>query len=368
MKQRFTALDIFRGMTIAFMIVVNTSGDWSQTFPPLLHAQWYGFTPTDLVFPSFMFAVGNALAFVLGKWQNRSFRDFFLKILKRFVWLFLLGYTMYWIPFIRWTEGGGWEFIPMADTRIWGVLQRIALAYLVCAPLVYFLKQKAIWILSGLMLLAYWAILYAFGDYTLENNAVRTLDLFLFGPKHLYTGDGIPFDPEGLLSTLPTLVNVLAGYLLGIYLKKGKISYEKIAKISLMGAALIFIALCWDWFFPINKKLWTSSYVLLTVGLDLVIIGAIVYVNVFAKRKWKGRFFQTFGKNPLAIYLLSEYIAILMHFFRVDPNTSVYRWVYLSGFDWMGPYWGALAFALSVMFICWLAAKWLENRRIYLKV
>lgn len=368
MNQRFTALDIFRGMTIALMIVVNTPGDWGQTFAPLLHADWHGFSPTDLVFPSFLFAVGTSLAFVIGKWRERPFQAFLSKVLRRFLLLFAIGYFLSWFPFVRWAAEGGLEPKLWSHTRIWGVLQRIALAYALGALLVYRLNTRQVWIVSAACLLAYWGIMYAFGDYSLPDNAVRRLDLFLFGSSHLYKGDGIPFDPEGLLSTLPALVNVLGGYLLGVFVKEKGVTYETLAKLALVGATLLFGAYAWDMAFPINKKIWTSSYVLLTVGLDLMVVAGIMYLTDFAKPAWQGRFFQTFGKNPLATYLLSVFLVKIMLFIRIDGDMLAYRWLYLRGFDWLGPYWGSLAFALTIMVICWGFAKILENRGIIVKI
>jgi len=365
---RFEALDAFRGMTIFLMIIVNTPGDWAATFSPLLHAQWHGFTPTDLVFPSFLFAVGNALVFANQKWKDKPFSAYFLKVLRRTLLLFLLGYLMYWIPFFKWADGGSLVPIPFAETRVFGVLQRIALCYFIAALMIRFLSGRALWAWSAVMLAAYWAILYAFGDYSLEGNAVLKLDRWLIGESHLYTGDGIPFDPEGLLSTLPAVVNVIAGYLFGVYLVNGEVDYEKIAKTMMAGVALLFVAYLWNLSFPINKKLWTSSYVLLTVGLGLLAMAFILYSTELAARRVNYRFFLVFGMNALFIYLLSEYLAIFMHFIRVDEGLSLFRFAYLSLFEWMGPYIGSLAFALAFTMLCWAAGWWLWKKDIYIKV
>jgi predicted acyltransferase len=365
---RFQALDVFRGMTICLMIVVNTPGTWESVFGPLLHADWHGFTPTDLVFPSFLFAVGNAMAFSTRKWAEKSFGSIFGKVLKRFLLLFLLGYSMYWLPFFRWTEAGSLEVIPFADTRVLGVLQRIALCYLAAALLIFSFKPRQLWLWSAGLLLGYWALLSGLGDLTLEGNAVRSLDRWLFGDSHLWAGDGLPFDPEGLLSTLPAIVNVLAGYLLGRYLREGGINYEKLARILLIGALLLFVAYLWDLSFPYNKKLWTSSFVVLTTGLDLLLIGGILFLTDLRQPPLRFRFFEIFGLNPLAIYLLSEYLAIFLHVIRVDAQTSLYHWLYLHFFSWIGPKPGSLAFALSFMLLNWLAAWWLWKRNIMIKV
>src|SRR5687767_1819964 len=205
-NQRFTALDVFRGMTVCFMIIVNTPGNYDTTYPPLLHAKWHGFTPTDLVFPSFLFAVGNAMSFVMPKWETASTASVLAKIFKRTLLIFLLGYLMYWFPFVRLNEATGeYGFMPFEKTRVFGVLQRIALAYCFASLMIYFLKFRATAIITAAILLLYWPVLYFFGDagdpLSIHGNAVLKLDLLLIGPDHLYHGGGVPFDPEGLLST-----------------------------------------------------------------------------------------------------------------------------------------------------------------------
>ncbi|MDO6817736.1 acyltransferase family protein [Zobellia sp. 1_MG-2023] len=366
--KRFKALDVFRGLTVCLMIIVNTPGDWSSTFSPLLHAKWHGFTPTDLVFPSFLFAVGNAFAFVKTKWGEKPFSEVFKKIAKRTLLIFLLGYTMYWIPFFSWTETGELTPIPFSETRILGVLQRIALCYFIGAVMIYFLTNRQLIIASVLLLLSYWGLLSAFGDYTLEGNFARTVDRLILGDSHLYMGNGIPFDPEGLLSTLPSIGNVLAGYLIGKYIIDGGMNYEKLAKMLLMGAGLLVVAYLWDLGFPVNKKLWTSSFVTLTVGLDIVVLSVLIYTIDFVKKPVNYNFFEVFGKNPLFIYLLSEYVAIGALFIRVNGEQSLYNYVYEKGFSWIGPYFGSLAFALVFMLFCWSIGFWLDKKKIYIKV
>src|SRR5438046_2594268 len=159
---RFIALDIFRGMTVCFMIIVNTPGNGHTTYPPLLHAHWNGFTPTDLVFPSFMFAVGNAMAFSMKKWEGFSGSIVFWKILKRAAIIFLLGYLMYWFPFVHWNENGGLSANPIGHTRIMGVLQRIALGYCAAALMIRYLKLNTVLTMSVSFLFIYWLILRIF--------------------------------------------------------------------------------------------------------------------------------------------------------------------------------------------------------------
>ncbi len=367
--KRFKALDVFRGMTVCFMIIVNTTGDWSKTFAPLLHPNWHGFTPTDLVFPSFLFAVGNALAFVKTRWGDKTIRDVFGKILKRTLIIFFLGYTLYWFPFVKWSAAGELVGAPFSETRFFGVLQRIALCYFVGAIMVFYLSKRQLVISSALMLLSYWMILLGFGDYSLQNNFARTVDVWLFGSNHLYGGEGIPFDPEGLLSTLPAVVNVIGGYLAGIYIIRGqRIDFEKIAKLMLVGAGLMFLAYLWDLSFPVNKKLWTSSYVVLTIGLDLMILAFLIYLLDFSKSPIKFHFFEIFGKNPLAIYLFSQYLTVILISVRVDGQQSLYNYIYKKGFTWISPYWSAFAFAFAFMMVCWLVGWWMDRRKIYIRV
>ena len=365
-QERFEALDIFRGMTIGLMIVVNTPGSWSATFPPLLHAPWDGFSPTDLVFPSFLFAVGNAMAFSSRKWDSKSQGQVLGKVFKRFLILFGIGFLLYWFPFFEMGEEG-LRLSPFSETRVFGVLQRIALCYLIGALLIYWLNWKQLVWVSAAVLLGYWGILHAFGDLTLEGNAARRLDLWLLGPDHLYKGEGIPFDPEGLLSTLPAVVNVIAGYLLGKFLISRPLNYESLANVLIVASLILFAGYLWDMTFPYNKKIWTSSYVLLTVGLDMVVVAVIIFARDIGDRNVNFHFFQVFGMNPLFIYILSQFLVILMFMITIGDQ-SLYGWIYENAFAWIGKYWGSLAFALVYMFINWLVAKFLWNRGIVIKV
>jgi len=367
---RFTALDVFRGMTVCFMIIVNTSGNWETTYAPLLHAQWHGFTPTDLVFPSFLFAVGNAMSFVMKKWVNMSNATVLGKIFKRTVIIFLLGYLMYWFPFVHWNESGGLDFNPVGNTRIMGVLQRIALCYCAAALMIRYLKLNTVIVLSIAFLFLYWLILRMFGGddpYNMLTNAGNQLDLWLFGESHLYHGEGVAFDPEGLLSTLPAIANVTFGYVAGKWIQEKGNSYEGLAKLLLVGVTLIFLALCWNNFHPINKKLWTGSYVFLTVGIDCVLLAALVYVIDFLQIKRFNYFFEVFGRNPLFIYLVSEIGAILLWFIPVGSQ-PLYSWLYQNVFKHAGMYFGAFLFAVSFMMFCWVVGYILDKKKIYVRV
>ncbi len=370
--QRFTALDVFRGMTICFMIIVNTPGNGATTFSPLLHAKWDGFTPTDLVFPSFLFAVGNAISFVMPKWEKLTQRQVLWKIFKRTFIIFLLGFLMYWFPFVKRDVTGNLVSFPVDETRIFGVLQRIALCYGIASLIVYYCKSKTTVILSVLFLFAYWLLLYLFGDaanpLSMQGNAGFAIDKWLLGEKHLYHGEGVAFDPEGLLSTLPAIVNVIAGYIAGKYIQQKGTTYEGLTVLLLCGAALVFLAYCWNLTFPVNKKLWSSSFVLITVGLDCIIIAAIIYIINFKHKTGWTYFFEVMGRNPLFIYLLSELVATLLYFLRADSKTSLYNWIYNNIFLYAGAYTGSLLFAVSFMLLCWLVGYFLDKRKIYVKV
>ena len=370
--QRFLALDVFRGMTVCFMIIVNTPGNYDTTFAPLLHAQWHGFTPTDLVFPSFLFAVGNAMSFVMPKWEGMATSAVVTKILKRTFIIFLLGFLMYWFPFMK-QVNGQLVLFPFEETRVFGVLQRIELCYGIAALMLYFLKPKTTYWLAAGGLLLYWGLLYwmapaGVDPLSMEQNAVLHLDKWLIGEKHMYHGEGIAFDPEGLLSTLPAISNVVIGFAAGKFIREKGNSYETLAKLLLAGFALLVMAYFWNLEFPINKKLWTSSFVLHTVGLDLMIIAGIMYVVDFAGRTRWTYFFEVFGKNPLFIYLLSELLAILMWFFQAADGQPYYSWIYQNIFSHFGGYLGSLLFALTVMMTCWLVGYGLDKRKIYVRV
>jgi predicted acyltransferase len=371
--QRFLALDVLRGMTVCFMIIVNTPGSGANAYAPLNHASWNGFTPTDLVFPTFMFVVGNALSFVMKKWEGLSESQVLWKIFKRALLIFLLGYLMYWFPFVHWNATHDLEFNPIANTRIMGVLQRIALGYLFASLMIRYMKPANVYRFSVIFLLLYWLILLLFGDsndpYNMLTNAGTKIDMCLFGENHLYHGEGVAFDPEGLLSTLPAIANVTFGYAAGKWIQEKGKTYEGLAKLLLVGVIAVALALVWNPFFPINKKLWTGSFVLLTVGIDCILLSALTYVTDFLQRtKWT-YFFQVFGKNPLFIYLVSELGATLLWFIPIgETHQPLFSWLYQNIFQHAGLYLGSFLFAISFMLFCWLVGYILDKRKIYVRV
>ncbi|MEC5147119.1 DUF5009 domain-containing protein [Chitinophaga sp. 212800010-3] len=369
-SQRFLPLDVFRGMTVCFMIIVNTGGT-GGTYWPLDHAAWHGWTPTDLVFPSFLFAVGNAMSFSMRKYEQLGNSAVLGKIFKRTLIIFLLGYLMYWFPFVHHTDAG-LEFNPFSHTRILGVLQRIALCYCIASLLIHYCSKKAVWAISILFLLGYWAIMWFCGvpgdQYGINGNAGILLDKVVLGDNHMYHGEGIAFDPEGLLSTIPAVVNVVAGYYTGLFVQRHGRTAPGILRMILAGIVLLGLAYAWNTVFPINKKLWTSSYVLLTVGIDLLLLSLLIFVIDIANINKGTGFFTVFGKNPLFLYLLSEILAILLYFFQVG-NVSLYQWINDKIFQPIspGPF-GSLLFSLTFMLLCWLVGLALDRRKIYVRV
>ena len=372
---RFLSLDVFRGMTICFMIIVNTPGSGATAFAPLEHARWFGFTPTDLVFPSFLFAVGNAMSFSQKKFIGLPASTVLFKIFKRAAIIFLLGFLMYWFPFIQ-HDAKGYSFAPISHTRIFGVLQRIALCYMFASLIIYFFKsQTAVIIISIILLFAYWFSLLLFGDqaapYGMLTNAGTYLDKFVMGEAHMYHGEGVAFDPEGILSTLPAIVNVICGYYAGKFIQEKGKSYETLAKLVLVGFLFIFLALCWNMTFPIAKKLWSSPFVLLTVGIDMVLISALIYIIEilnFNKGNWTV-FFTTVGKNPLPVYLFSELFVIILYMVNIGPKTNLYEWINNVLFQVVAPgAIGSLLFAICYMLLCWTFGKILDKNKIYLRV
>lgn len=371
-SQRFLALDVFRGLTICFMIIVNTSGNYETTFPALMHADWNGFTPTDLVFPSFMFAVGNAMSFVMLKWPTMTTSHVLYKIFKRTIIIFGLGFLLYWFPFFQSNDAGHLVMKPLDSTRIFGVLQRIALAYCIASLLLYFFKTRTTVIITCIILVLYWAVMYAFGDgpdpYAIHANAVLKLDTWLIGEKHLYMGEGFPFDPEGFLSTLPSIGNVVAGFVVGQFIRRKGKTFEGLAQLLIAGFLLLVVAHFWNYVFPINKKLWTSSFVLHTVGLDCMILSVVMYIIDFRNKTSWTYFFEVLGRNPLFVYLVSEVLAIVFGMVEVQPGVSIWSWMFLNIFSYTTAYIGSFLQAVFFMLICWSVGYFLDKKKIYVRV
>jgi len=366
---RFLSLDVFRGLTVCLMIVVNTAGPGAKAYTQLVHAPWFGFTAADAVFPSFLFAVGCSMAFAFSRPTPTA--EFMAKVLRRGALIFLLGFLMYWFPFIKKVDGH-WALIPFSDTRFMGVLQRIALCYVLAAFAARWLSPRLIVALSAVLLLGYWAILMAFGDPAAPlsklGNAGTHLDLLLIGQNHLYRKDG-GFDPEGLLGALPSTVNVLAGYLAARFLKENPDSSRAPGRMAVAGVVLILAGLAWSPLFPIAKKLWTGSFVLLTVGVDLVLLAGLTKLLEGKDPNRATYFFQVFGLNPLVIYLFSEMFVVVLGMIEVAPGVGVYKWIGVHVFQAMAPgAFGSLLCAVAYMLVCWLLGYAMARRGVVVKL
>ncbi|MEN9599192.1 MAG: hypothetical protein RL596_1503 [Bacteroidota bacterium] len=382
MNNRYYSLDVFRGATVALMILVNNPGSWSHIFAPLEHASWYGCTPTDLVFPFFLFAVGNAMAFVMPRFETAGPSVFWKKVIKRTMLIFAIGLFLNWSPFVKWDHDSLvakiWENI-----RILGVLQRIALCYFFASIIVFYGKTKGAYYISILLLLAYWFICYAANPadpYSLAGWFGTAIDIKILGVTHMYKGEGVPFDPEGLLSTPAAIVQVVFGFLVGQYIQlKGK-NFEMLANLLIAGLVMITAGYFWDMVFPINKKIWTSSYTLFTSGLAILTLGTMIYWIEFKEVKgaWSS-FFDVFGKNPLFIFVLSGFLPRLLGLFRwqvgVEADGSI---DYTSALPWFYENIckpissdlrvGSLIYALCMISFYWLIVYILDKKRIYIKV
>ncbi len=370
--ERYLSLDVLRGLTIALMVVVNTPGSWSHLYPPFAHADWHGFTITDLVFPMFLFVVGNAMSFSMKKLEKASQSFFLKKVFKRTFIIFLIGWILNAFPFFNFIESGEMEMINWGEVRFLGVLQRIALCYIMGSLILYYWGKRGAIIFSILTLLGYWAVLYAFGDsedpYSLTGNAVLKLDLLLIGAKNMYGGEGIPFEPEGILSTFPAVVNVIAGYFAGKYIQKTGNNQQTVKGLFLAGLVMVVVSLIWHLGFPINKKLWTSSYVLLTNGLGFFLIGFLMMIIELGKQRSWTYPFEVFGRNPLILYILSGVLITILFSISIGDQ-SLKSVIYDAGFvSWLSPKNASLLFALSYTLIIWLIGLWMDKKRIYIKV
>lgn len=376
---RFYSLDVFRGATVALMILVNNPGSGKYVFAPLKHAHWHGCTPTDLVFPFFLFAVGNAMAFVMPKLNTPAL--FWKKVTRRFLLIFGIGLLLNWFPFVKWTD----DMLvgrPIETLRILGVLQRIALAYFFASIILYYLKPKGAFVASAVILLLYWWMAWTFGDpadpYSINGYFGNAVDKAILTEDHMYKGEGFPFEPEGIMSTLTSIVQVIFGYMVGDYIiKKGK-TPEMISNIFVAASLLLFTAIVWDMSFPINKKIWTSSYVLYTTGLAMMILAVMMhFIELKGHKSWITGFFDVFGKNPLFIYVLAGVwfkLYGVMHIpdemkDGVQTFTNAHGWLFKNIFQpVLGDYGGSLCFALAHIAIFWAIGKVMDRKGIYVRV
>jgi predicted acyltransferase len=365
-SNRLVSLDIFRGLTIAFMIIVNTPGSWNYVYPPLRHASWHGCTPTDLVFPFFLFIVGVSIWFSMKKYGHELNQQSGIRILRRTASIFLFGLILNFFSS---------NSLSISTLRIMGVLQRIALAYLAGSLICMTVRRDYLWIVTAIILLLYWGLLAIFGGsspYGIEENLVLKVDVLILGKDHLYTGYGLPFDPEGILSTVPAVCTVIIGYYIGEIVGKRSQGGKSVFKILVLGASLAGLGLLWGKFFPINKSLWTSSYVLYTAGLAMLVFAVIYWIaDVVKLRKWGG-FFIVFGTNALFSYFIAGLWAWLLAFPKFQSHgveVRLYSWFYEQVcVPVAGKMTGSLIFAIIQMMIVWCIALILHRKKVMIRL
>ena len=364
---RLVSLDVFRGITIAGMILVNNPGTWTAIHSPLAHAEWHGLTPTDLVFPFFLFIVGVSITLALGRRAERggSKRDLYLKIARRTLIIFALGLVL-----------AGFPRYELSTLRIPGVLQRIAVCYFIASVIFLNTKWRTQAVIAAVLLLLYWALMilipapgFSRGDLSMEGNLAAYVDRTLLGQhtwKPLY-------DPEGMLSTIPAIVTTLGGVLTGHWLRSRRSDLEKVTGMFVAGVACMVVGWAWGFWFPINKALWTSSYVLVTAGLALQFLAVCFWlVDIKGIRRWATPFL-ILGSNALIIYFLAELfsrIISLVSFTRADGSavelqTLIFEKAFAS---WASPIDASVLFAICVVLLWLGVATLLYRKRIFIKV
>ena len=366
---RMLSLDVFRGITIAGMILVNNPGTWNSIYWPLEHAEWDGWTPTDLIFPFFLFIVGISitLAFARRVETGTEERALTLKVVKRAAIIFGLGLFL-----------NGFPYFHLTEIRIAGVLQRISICYLIASLIFLKTRWRTQAITVAALLLLYWVLMtvvpvFIFGasDLSKEGNLAAHVDRWLLG-KHIWKG-GVVYDPEGLLSTIPAIATTLCGVLTGHWLRSRRTQFEKVGGLFLIGACAITVGWIWHFWFPINKSLWTSSYVVFTAGMALQLL-AICYwlVDIKGYKAW-ARPFLIFGVNALALFVFSGLLARLMGLVKIPrgdgSSLALQPYIYKTLFaSWAAPLDASLLYAIVYIFF-WLLLMWLLYRKnIFIKV
>lgn len=362
---RLLSLDVMRGITIAGMIMVNNPGSWKYVYAPLRHAAWNGLTPTDLVFPFFMFIMGVSMFFSLRKYDYRWSAKSVGKILKRTFLIFLVGFALNVAGHI-----GYQGFDRLDQIRILGVLQRLAIAYGAGSLIGLAVKPKHLLWVAGGILAFYWALLGLTGSMTLsENNVVAVVDRLVFGEGriyHDYLADGtrVAFDPEGLLSSIGSIAHVLLGFYAGkIIVDSRKNNETAIRNLFIFGTILLFAGFLLSYGCPINKKLWSSTFVLATSGFASLLLALLIWIiDIKGKKKWS-LFFEAFGINPLYLYVQAQLLSILLGI------SGVSAFIYMDLLRPLaGDFGGSLLWALLFVALNWIPGYWLYKKQIYIKL
>ena len=377
-RERLVALDVFRGLTIAGMLLVNNPGTWSAIYPPLRHAAWHGWTPTDLIFPFFLFIVGITTHLSLDARRARGDEDRKLvrQVLRRGGLIILLGLLLSGFPFI---PKYGFD---LSTIRIPGVLQRIGVAYIAAALLTLRTSAKTQVVIVAALLFGYWAVmtlvpvpgsgaLGALAIDTPDASLAAWLDRTILG-DHLWKVSKT-WDPEGILSTIPAIGTTMLGILAGRWIASARPLMERIAALFAIGSITMVAGLMWNWFFPINKNLWTSSYVLFTAGMAAVTIATCVWLIDVRRVTWWTKPFVIFGMNPILAFvgtgMMARLMASIIKVERDGQRVSLQKAIYDSAFaSWLAPMNASLLYAVSFVLLWFLILAALYKKRVFLKV
>lgn len=362
-KQRITSIDILRGMTIAGMILVNNPG-CGESYAPLDHADWFGLTPTDLVFPFFMFIMGMTTYLSLRKFRFEWSWTCGRKILKRAVLLWAIGLGISLLFMVcRGTEN------PLAHLRILGVLPRLGICYGLAAVIGLSVKHKYIPYLIALAFVAYWALLETMNGYAHNaTNIIAVVDDAIFGPDHVYKWEQP--DPEGLLSTIPALAHVLIGFCVGRVVMEMDDLNDKIERLFIIGAMLTLVGFLLAYGCPISKKLWTPTFAMVTCGLASTVLALLTWlVDKQGRPCAATRFFQVFGCNPLALYVLSDLLLLPFCMWNLAGDTTIQHFLANDIFlPVIGTKAASLAWAVVYVLINWVFGLYLYKRKIYISL
>lgn len=357
--KRLLALDILRGITIAGMILVNNPGSWGHVYTPLEHAAFNGLTPTDLVFPFFMFIMGISTYISLRKYNFTYSHATLRKIVKRTVVIFCIGLFLNLLAKSVFTHHLNFE-----ELRYLGVMQRLAIGYGVTSLVAITVKHKYFPAIISVTLAVYFLLL-AMGDgFNLSaTNIVARFDVWALGTSHMYHDGGMAFDPEGLLSTLPAVCHVMVGFYCGKLLFSAKDNDEKIQRLFLVGTILTFAGFLLSYGCPINKKVWSPTFVITTCGLASSFLALLIWIiDIKGYQGWCV-FFRSFGVNPLFIYVFAEIMGILLG--ATGASVFIYEKVLVPV---LGNYPGSLAYALLYVLFCWSIVHILYKKGIYVKI
>lgn len=371
--QRLISLDVFRGLTIGAMVLVNNPGTWSAVYPPLEHAKWHGWTFTDTIFPFFIFIMGIAIPIALEKRKaaGQVGGGLYLKLLQRTASLFGLGLFLAIFPFYNWMKG---EWIDIGTLRIMGVLQRLALCYFFASVLFLWFKPRGLLIAAFVLLLGYWALMEwgGNGDLSVEGNFSGAVDRVILGP-HMWKGSKF-YDPEGLLSTLPAIATCIFGVLTGQLIASTKSAEGKVAEMFVWGFALLALGWMWSAFFPINKGLWTSSYSVFMSGLAMCVLAACYWIiDIKGWKQWTGPT-VVFGVNALALFVGTGMLGRLLNMVPGGASSdgkllSLKTAIYESFFAPLAaPMSASLMFAVCFIGLWWVLMWLLYRKQIFIKV